>query len=81
MKEISRIEVIIEPAYLINYGKQDESQLRIKVRYGGKEYHQVEHLWNSDAISVLDYCLDRAITYIREAIKNTERTPHDPGNQ
>jgi len=71
MNELRRIEVRIEPAYLVNYAKQDESQLHITVVYGGREYNHIELLWNSDAISVLDYCFDKAIRYIKEAIKET----------
>ena len=71
MKELRYIKVKIEPAYLVNYAKQDESQLRITVVYDGREYNHVEILWNSDAVSVLDYCFDKAIRYIKEAIKET----------
>jgi hypothetical protein len=69
MKELRRIEVKIEPAYLVNYAKADESQLNITVAYDGREYRHIELLWNSDAISVLDYCFYKAIRYIKEAIK------------
>jgi hypothetical protein len=76
MRELKNIEVKIEPYYYASPGSIN-LQLRIDVRFNGKEYHVTEALWNSDAISVLDYCFDRAKRTINNMI-NREEISHEP---
>lgn len=72
-KELAFIEVKIEPAYYANYGKVDEQELHVKVKFRGQEYHHIEQLRQSDAVSVLDYCFDRAKYHINAMIKEKEK--------
>jgi len=67
--ELDSIEVRIEPQYCYPGRKQ----LNVTVKYKGKEYHNVEELHNSDAMSVLDYCFERTRRIINDMIKEETR--------
>jgi len=69
MRELRFIEVKIEPSYQTSVGGSEIRQLNVTVKYNGMEFHTRENLWHSDAISVLDYCFDRAKNSIKEHIE------------
>jgi len=71
MRGLDCIEVKISPSYHVA-GSGIEGQLNITVKYNGEEYHNVENLWLSDAISVLDYCFDRSKHIIHAMIAQRE---------
>lgn len=68
MRELRYIEVRVEPSYRAMPSGVEDRQLSVRVSFGGKEYHDTEIMWNSDAISVLDYCFDRAKRSIKDLI-------------
>lgn len=73
MRELRYLELRLEPSYFIKPNGEEIRELRIDMKYNGNEYHRVENLWQSDAISVLDYCFDRAKRCMHEAIKEYEK--------
>jgi hypothetical protein len=70
MRELECLEVKIVPSY---YGTLQINTLQIDTIYNGKKYSHEEDMYQSDAISVLDYCFERARYAITEAIKQKEK--------
>lgn len=76
MRELDFIAVKIQPSYYTRSGGSEIRELNVTVRYNGMEFNTRENLWHSDAISVLDYCFDRAKNSIKEHIEGG--TPKGP---
>ncbi len=77
MRELEFIEVVIKPSYCITRDNRPQAVLRIDVKYKGEIFNAVEELWHSDAVSVLDFCFDRAKRCITETIKEKEADDAD----
>lgn len=75
MRELGYIEVKIEPSYRATERGIEDRQISVTVRFKGKEYHDTEVMWNSDAISVVDYCFDRARRAIKDMLDREESKP------
>jgi ribosome biogenesis SPOUT family RNA methylase Rps3 len=76
MKELGYIEVKLEPSYRATQSGVEDRQLRVKVKYKGIEHSATEMLWNSDAVSVLDYCFERSRRIIHDLIDKQEAVDH-----
>ena len=69
MRELRYIEVKVEPAYRAMPSGVEDRQLSVKVFFGGMVYQDTVIMMNSDAISVLDYCFERARRAVKDRIE------------
>ncbi len=72
MRELQYIEVKVEPSYRAVPGGVQQA-LTVNVKFNGREYRNTEEMWPSDAVSVLDFCFDRAIRSIKQMIERDEK--------